>query len=34
MPTDPGPEALRPLLLLTCKWVMFLSMFMGDVTQF
>lgn len=42
MPMGPGPRdllshprkpALRPPSL-TCKWVIFLSMFMGDVTQF
>lgn len=27
-----SPQGLR--WLLTCRWVMFLSMFIGDVTQF
>lgn len=32
-----GPRPQRPATAppsLTCRWVMFLSMFMGDVTQF
>lgn len=37
-PWTPGPKGPprppHPPAPLTCKWVMFLSMFMGDVTQF